>query len=76
MKEVGVWWNDKEIELVEIEGSVYALYGWNGEDYGKWWRCTGEFLTEASEEEYTLKPVYKQVDEDEWEIVDYEVSEN
>ena len=31
MKEVGYWWNDKSIELVEIDGEVYALYGWNGE---------------------------------------------
>ena len=76
MKEAGYWWNDKSIELVEIDGSVYALYGWNGEEYGNCWKCTGEFLTEASREEYTLKPVYKEVAEDEWEIVNYEVTRN
>ena len=76
MKEAGYWWNDKSIELVEIDGSVYALYGWNGEEYGNCWKCTGEFLTEASKEEYTLKPVYKEVAEDEWEIVNYEVTRN
>lgn len=76
MKEAGYWWNDKSIELVEIDREVYALNGWNGEEYGNCWKCTGEFLTEASKEEYTLKPVYKEVDEDEWEIVNYEVTRN
>lgn len=76
MKTVGRWWNDKSIELVEIDGEVYALYGWNGEVYGNCWKCTGEFLTDASKEEYTLKPVYKEVAEDEREIVNYEVSRN
>lgn len=59
-----------------MDGEVYALYGWNGEEYGSCWKCTGEFLTEASREEYTLKPVYKEVAEDEWEIVNYEVTRN
>ena len=76
MKEAGYWWNDKSIELVKIDGEVYALNGWNGEEYGGCWKCTGEFLTDASKEEYTLKPVYKEVDEDEWEIVNYEVTRN
>ena len=76
MKTAGYWWNDKSIELVEIDGEVYALYGWNGEEYGNCWKCTGEFLMDASEEEYTLKPIYEEVAEGEWEIVNYEVSRN
>lgn len=35
----GRWWNDSNIKLVEINGSVYALAGWNGETYGNCWEC-------------------------------------
>ena len=30
------WWNDSSIEVVEIEGRMIALDGWNGE---KWLDC-------------------------------------
>lgn len=72
-KTVGRWWNDKSIELVEIDGEVYALYGWNGEEFTKSWKCTGDYYMDASKEEYTVKPIYEEVDEDEFEIIDYEV---
>lgn len=70
---VGTWWNDANIDLVEIDGCVYALYGWNGEKFTSCWKCTGEFHTEASGEEYSIRPVHKEVSKDEWEIVGYEV---
>ena len=72
-KNVGRWWNDKEIELVEIDGKVYALNGWNGESYLKSWECTGEGLMDASEEEYSITPQYEEVENDEFEIVGYTV---
>lgn len=74
-KTVGTWWNDKSIELVDIEGDVYALNGWNGEKYMNAWKCTGEDYMDASEEEYVITPVYNDK-EDEfgvYEIVGYEV---
>jgi len=74
-KNVGNWWNDKSIELVDIEGDVYALNGWNGEKYMNAWKCTGEDYMDASEEEYIISPVYSDK-EDEfgvYEIVGYEV---
>ena len=67
-KNVGNWWNDKGIELVEIDGETFALNGWNGETYLKCWKCLGEDLMDASEEEYQITPIY----EDE-EIAGYEV---
>lgn len=73
MKEIGYWWADKSIQLVEIDGSVYALYGWNGEEYLNCWKCTGEFYLDASEEEYEIRPIYSESD-GEVEIIDYEVS--
>lgn len=72
-KMVGNWRSNKDIELVEIDGTVYALNGWNGEKYLNCWICTGEDLMDASEEEYQIKPEYKEVAEDEFEIVGYEV---
>lgn len=75
-KSVGCWWSNKEIELVEIDGKVYALDGWNGESYLNAWECTGEGYTDASEQQYTITPVTNEADDGEYETVDYEVIEN
>ena len=61
----------KNIELVEIDGIVYALNNWNGGTYNNCWICSGENLMDASKEEYTIKPIYKEVAEDEFKIMDY-----
>ena len=91
MKKIGTWWNDSSIEIVEISGTAYALNDWNGEAYTSCWICSGEYLHDASEEEYTLRPVYRFQDEGidlnvleensaEWEhaieVVDYDVYTN
>jgi hypothetical protein len=89
MEYIGSWRNGKDIPLVQLESGVYALYGWNGERYTECWKCTGEFLMDASKERYELKPIYagdlipgfweshEEDDSDEWEsavqIVDYEI---
>ena len=70
-KIVGQWWNGKNIELIEIDGIVYALNNWNGETYNNCWICSGENLMDASQEEYTIKPIYKEIAEDEYKIIDY-----
>lgn len=67
-KEVGKWWNDNNVDLIEIDGTVYALSGWNGETYNNCWICKNEY--EASKEEYVIKPVYEKIN-GEFEIVDY-----
>lgn len=71
-KTVGNWWADKEIELVEIDGKVYALNGWNGEKYIDCWEAIGEDHAEASEEKYEITPISEEVDGD-FETVGYEV---
>lgn len=73
-KEVGRWWNDSSIELIEKDGNVYALAGWNGEKYYNCWKVIEDGLT-ASEEEYIITPIYNQIDDDEFEVVNYEISE-
>lgn len=59
-KEVGSWWNSQGVSLIEKEGEVYALnpYHWNGKGYSHCWKCIGEHCMNASEEKYTIKPVY------------------
>lgn len=69
-KEAGNWWNDRSIELIEKNGKVYALHGWNGEKYAACWECKGKYLTEASKEKYTITPIY---DDQLEEIIDYEI---
>lgn len=71
-KNVGNWWADKGIELVEIEGTVYGLNGWNGEKYTESFKVTDADHTEASEEEYSIVPQYEEIDS-EYQIVGYEV---
>ena len=38
---IGKGWNDKSIDLVKIDDKVYALYGWDGEEWADCWECVG-----------------------------------
>ena len=69
MKAIGTWWNDSSIELVEIDGKIYALDGWNGEQYSHCWQCSDRF-TNIGDEEYEIKPIY---DEEYENIIGYKV---
>lgn len=60
-KNIGQWWNSKEIDLVDIGGVVYALNKWNGESFLDCWECTGEQLMDAGDRRYTIKPLYDSV---------------
>jgi hypothetical protein len=75
MKIIGNWWNDKNIQLAEVNGAVYALNGWNGEKYTDCWKCSGEFNMTASKESYELTPIYSEEDNENggFDVVDYEV---
>lgn len=75
-KSVGRWWADSSIELIKIDGDVYALDGWNGEKFNNSWKCTGENLMNASREEYSITPIYDFTNEDDPEIIAYEVNRN
>lgn len=73
MKKLGTWWNDHNIEIYEIEGKRLALYGWNGEEYTECWEVSEDLMDVISKEDITVKPIYKEVSEDEFEIIDYEI---
>lgn len=74
-KHAGFWGADKEIHLIEKNGEIFALNekGWNGEKFYNCWKCTGKYNMTASDEEYIIKPIYEEVKEDEFEVIDYEI---
>lgn len=82
MKIIGKWWANKNIDLLEYEGKVYALNGWNGHEYGNCWMCEGEYNLEAGEESYTITPEIGEYLEDEendcytWDVIDYVITKN
>ena len=75
MKNLGYWWNDKEIEIVEIEGRAIALSGWNGEKYGDCWEVK-EMVDgvgfDIKVDNLEVVPEYEQIDE-EYEVVGYKL---
>ena len=54
---IGTWWSDNNIELVKINGKIYALDGWNGEKYLHCWECIDRF-TIVDDKEYEIRPIY------------------
>lgn len=67
------WWTGDNIEIVEIEGKLYALYGWNGEKYLHCWECIDKYTAVDSEEEYEIKPIYVENSDGDFDIVGYEI---
>lgn len=72
MKKLGNWWNNKEIEIYEIEGKRIVLNKWNGEIY---YDCfeVAENLIDIIANHIEVKPIYKEIAEDEFKIVDYQI---
>ena len=73
-KHIGYWWNNKDIELIEIDDKVYALNGWNGESFLDSWKCTGDYDMDASDERYVIKPISKENEHGEFYTEGYDVS--
>ena len=51
-------WNGTDIDVVKIDGALYALNGWNGEKYLHCWKCIDRFTAAPDGEEYEIRPVY------------------
>lgn len=70
-KWVGTLWNNSDIEIWEIDGRMFALYGWNGEDYCDSWEVSDKDGFDAIDPDttYRIRPITEEIDEDEWEIV-------
>ena len=91
MKLVGYWSGEHDyIEMVEVDGGIYALSGWNGEKFTNCWKCIDEWTVDPDEPgRFVATPVYRfQVEEidldsleensEEWksavEIINYDIS--
>lgn len=64
---VGSWWNDRDIDIVEIDGGRYALNGWNGEKYTDCFKVIDRFTPDPDDDRvYEIAPVYdwSEYDED------------
>ena len=53
-----VFFAESNIEIVNIDGELYALNGWNGEKYLHCWKCADRWNADPSGEEYEIAPVY------------------
>ena len=51
-------WNNGEIDVVEINGRLFALHGWNGETWLRCWECLDKW-TMASEKVFEVRPVHR-----------------
>lgn len=70
-----LWMNNPYIEIVEIEGEFYALYGWNGEEYLHCWKCLDAFTAAPDGKEYEVREICSE-EENEFgcfDILGYEV---
>lgn len=75
-KEVGNLWNNKNFIIISNGRKFYVLNKncWNGESYSDCWEVTdNKGLEKVGETTYTITPIYKEINEDEFEIVNYKV---
>lgn len=58
MRQVGKWKNTS-VPLVEINGTVYVLNGWDGKVFTHCWIYNEEATIEEAKKLYIVKPVYR-----------------
>lgn len=63
-----------DVDIVKINGRRYALDGWNGEKYANAYEVNeAGHAIDPTGPSHTATPVYKQLGEDEFEIIDYDI---
>lgn len=75
MKKIGTWWNDRDIDLVEIEGEIFRLAGWNGEEFTNCWKCLNEFDADPDNRSYNIRLIYDEKENENggFDIIDYQI---
>lgn len=72
MKYLGKFWNDKNLEVYEIDGRNIVLNKWDGEKYFECFELA-ENLIDIIDNQIEVKPIYKEVEEDKYDIVGFEI---
>ena len=72
MKYLGRFWNDRDIEIYNINGRNIALHGWNGEKYLNCYELSSN-LIDIIKENIEVIPEYEEIDEDNYKIVNYKI---
>ena len=64
------------IMIVELaSGKRYALGGWNGEEFHDCWEVDESGIAvDVKSPAMVATPIYKQISDDEYEIIDYEIN--
>ena len=78
-KIVGKYWN-ADFDIISDGKDFYVLNEneWNDEKWFDCWKVLDKKGLKKSDDKssYTIKPIYKEIDTDDFEIIDYEVSED
>lgn len=70
---VGRKYDNNEIEIISNGDKFYALYGWNGEKFYDCFEVEDKYgIATDNDEKFCFKPIYKEIDEDQYEIIGYE----
>ena len=74
-KIIGNLWNEINIEIVEIDGKMYALHGWNGEYYGHCWEVLDKHGHDKpdTDVEYSIIPIYEDGEDGDFTVIGYEL---
>lgn len=75
--EVGNLWNNKNFIIISNSVKFYVLNAncWNGESYSDCWEVAdNKGLERVGETTYIITPVYQELNEDEFEVVDYKIN--
>lgn len=61
IRPIDYWWNTiaGTIDIVEIDGKLYALSGWNGEQYLDCWECVDRYTAHPDGRIYCICPTYR-----------------
>lgn len=76
---VGLFWNNRDFDIIGNNEKFCVLNTneWNGEKYYKCWEVKDiKGLYPVDNKKYTIEPVYEEIEEDEFEIIDYKIEED
>lgn len=67
------YWNDKNLDVYKIEGKRIVLNKWDGDKYYDCFELAENLIDIVSEKKFEVKPIYKEVVEEEFEIIDFKI---